>query len=258
MSSCLVVLLACSSLGSDDDLILNELTSDFVSSDLWIENSRELIFQINSEIDRSTYFAELPGENLSIEIVLNQNNEVSKVNVPLTPSLSKTLYFDFGRLSFAQTEMDGVNYLLSAYADSKVYAHALPDGSTPSAAQIKLAELKEHTLQSIISLAQVYSRKEKKASHNIRITEREVSVNESVELQKDFTAVMNVKQGEKIEINLSSAEPHIYFTLSPSIGSDMEHRYWRGPATFTGDIEIRVFTAEDIKDVHFKLDVKRL
>ncbi len=258
MSSCLIFLLACSSLGSDDDSVLNEFTSDFVSVDLWLENSRELIKTKNSQVDQSTFYADLPGDDLNIEIILDDENEVSKVNVPLTASLSKTLYFDYGRLSFSETKLDGENYLISAYADGKAYAHALPDGSNASMSMINGMELKEQTLQSIIALAQRYSLKEKQAKHNVRIAEKEVSIQEAVSLEKDFTAVMNVKQGEKIDISLSSKEPHVYFTISPSFGSDMEHKSWSGPATFTGDIEITVFTAEDIRDGSFALDVKRL
>jgi hypothetical protein len=258
MSSCLVLLLACSSLGSNDDLVPNEFTSDFVSADLWLENSRELIATKSAKIDRNIFYADLPSDDLKIEIILDGENEVSKVNVPITPSLSKTLYFDYGRLAFSETKLDGENYLISAYADGRAYAHALPDGSTPSLGLINSVGLTENTIRSISTLAQRYSLKEKNAIHDIRISAKDVSIPESVSLEKDFTAVMNVKQGEKISISLSSDEPHVYFTISPSFGSDMEHKSWSGPATFTGDISIRVFAAEDLRSGSFTLDVKRL
>lgn len=258
MSSCLVFLLACSSLGSDDEAISKEFTSTFVPSELWIENSRELILRLNAQIDQSTFYAELPANDLRIEVILNETNEVSKVNIPLTSSLSRTLYFDYGRLSFSETKLDGEIHLISAYADSRVYAHALPDGATPSPSQIKSAELNNDIIYSIISLSERFSLEEKNATHDVRITEKDVSILESVALEKDFTAVMNVKRGEKIDISLFCAEPHVYFTISPSIGSDMEYKLWKGSAKFTGDLKIRVFTAEVINNGSFKLDVKRL
>ncbi|MFT6996581.1 MAG: hypothetical protein ACJAQ4_000322 [Cryomorphaceae bacterium] len=260
MSLCLFFLIACSSLGFDEDPISNDFTSTFVPADLWIENSRELILRKNSPSDQSTLtlYVELPSDDLRIEVILDETNELSKVNVPLTSSLSKTLYFDYGRLAFSETKLDGENQVISAYADSRVYAHALPDGGTPSSNQIKSAELTDRTIHSIIALAQGCSRKEKNATHNVRITEKDISIQDMVALEKDFTAVMNVKQGENIDISLSCDEPHVYFTISPSIGSDMEHRFWKGPATFTGDLKITVFTAEDIIDGSFKLDVKKL
>ncbi|HKL40850.1 MAG TPA: hypothetical protein VJ894_09225 [Cryomorphaceae bacterium] len=256
LSSCLVVLLACSSLGSDDDPVANEFTSDFVSADLWLDNSRDLILQKNSEKVNHTLHAELPKDDLSFQIVLDQKNDVSQVNVRLTSSLSKILYFDYGRLAFSETKFDGETQLMTAYADGRAYAHALPDGGEPSAGQLTSALLNQQSIHSIISLAKGYSLKEKKATHNIRITENKMVLLDSVSIDKDFTAVVNVKQGEKMKINLTSNAPHIYFTLSPSIGSDMEYKFWAGPATFTGDLEIRVFAAEDIRDGSFKFDIE--
>jgi hypothetical protein len=256
VSSCLVLLLACSSLGSEDELTLNEFTSDFVSADLWLENSRELILQKNTQAIGNTFYSEIPSDDLSVQIFLDLDNEVSQVNVPLTSSLSKTLYFDYGRLAFSETKFDGETQLMSAYADGRAYAHALPDGSTPEAGQLTSGVLNQSTIRSIISIAKNYSLKEKNATHNTRITENEMSILDSVSVQKDFTAVMNVRQGEKMNVNLISNAPHVYFTISPSNGSDMEYKSWSGPAIFTGDVEIRVFVAEDIRDGSFRLDVK--
>lgn len=258
VSSSLVLLLACSSLGSDDDLTLNEFTSDFVSADLWLENSRELVNQKNSQKAGSSFYAEIPSDDLNFQVVLDQENEISQVNVPLTSSLSKTLYFEYGRLAFSETKFDGETQLMSAYADGRAYAHALPDGSTPTPGQLTSSVLDDNTIQSIISLANSYSYKEKRATHDTRIIENEISLLDSVSIDQDFTAVMNVRQGEKININLKSDAPHVYFTISPNSGSDMEYKTWRGLATFTGDLEIRVFAAEDIRDGSFKLDVTRL
>ena len=256
VSSCLVLLLACSSLGSEDELTLNEFTSDFVSADLWLENSRELILQKNTQAIGNTFYSEIPSDDLSVQIFLDLDNEVSQVNVPLTSSLSKTLYFDYGRLAFSETKFDGETQLMSAYADGRAYAHALPDGSTPEAGQLTSGVLNQSTIRSIISIAKNYSLKEKNATHNTRITENEMSILDSVSVQKDFIAVMNVRQGEKMNVNLISNAPHVYFTISPSNGSDMEYKSWSGPAIFTGDVEIRVFVAEDIRDGSFRLDVK--
>jgi len=256
LSSCLVLMLACSSLGSNDDLILNEFTSDFVSADLWLENSQDLIRQKNSDEIGGIFYSQIPSTDLNIQIFLDRDNEVSLVNVPLTSSLSKTLYFDYGRLAFSETKFNDETQLMSAYADGRAYAHALPDGSTPPAGQLTSAVLDHNTIHSIISIANSYSLKEKKAVHNARITAHETSIHDSVSMHKDFTAVMNVRKGENINLDLSSDAPHVYFTISPSIGSDMEHKSWSGPATFTGDLEIRVFVAEDIRDGSFKLAVK--
>lgn len=257
LSSCLVVLLACSSLGSDDDPVANEFTSDFVSADLWLNNSRDLILQKNSEKVNHTLHAELPKDDLSFQIVLDQKNDVSQVNVRLTSSLSKTLYFDYGRLAFSETKFDGETQLMTAYADGRAYAHALTDGGEPSTEQLSGAVFNQNTIHSIISLAKGYSLKEKNSMHNIRITENKMVLLDSVSIDQDFTAVVNVKKGEKMEINLTSNAPHVYFTLFPSIGSDMEYKSWNGPTTFTGDLEIRIFVAEDIRNGSFKLDVER-
>ena len=256
LSSCLVLLLGCSSLGSDDELILNEFTSDFVSADLWLENSHDLIRQKSSREVGGIFYSQVPGTDLSIQIFLDRDDEISLVNVPLTTSLSKTLYFDYGRLAFSETKFNDETQLMSAYADGRAYAHALPDGSTPATGQLTSALLDQNTIRSIVSIAKSYSLKEKNAAHSARITENETSILDSVSMHKDFTAVMNVRKGEKINLDLISAAPHVYFTISPSIGTDMEHKTWSGPATFTGDLEIRVFVAEDIRDGSFQLAVK--
>ena len=117
--------------------------------------------------------------------------------------------------------------------------------------------LDKQMLESIISLAVSFSSREKRATHNFRISDRETLIADTVNLGMDFIAKMNVQKGEEIDIRLLSNEPHIYFTLTPGVGSNMEHKFWNGPAPFNGDVQIRVFAAEDIDDGRFRLSVKK-
>lgn len=256
-STCLIMLLACSSLGSEEDVILNELTSEYVPAELWLENGRQLISQKESSSNQRTFFAELSQSDSQIEITLDANNEVTKVSVPLKTGMTKILYFDYDRLCFSKTVEDGSETLFSAYADSRAYAHSLANGEEPTAARIREISLDKQMLESIISLAVSFSSREKRATHNFRISDRETLIADTVNLGMDFIAKMNVQKGEEIDIRLLSNEPHIYFTLTPGVGSNMEHKFWNGPAPFNGDVQIRVFAAEDIDDGRFRLSVKK-
>jgi hypothetical protein len=257
VSTCLIFLLACSSLGSEDDSAIPQFTSDYVPAELWLENGKQLISQKEAGANQSVIFAELSDDAVEIEITLDSEKEVSKVVTPLKNGLIKNLYFDYGRLCFSQVIEESGETIVSAYVDSRPYAHAMADGSEPIPARIRDITLKEETLSSIVSLALSLSNREKKATNEVRIIENERLITDTVDVENDFIATMNMQKGKKVDIQLISDEPHIYFTLAPGIGSDMEYKSWSGAASFTGDMEIRVFAAEDIEDGRFRLSVKK-
>ncbi len=253
----LVLLWACTEVATIEDESVVTYDSGFVSSDLWIDNAR-IAMDRSLQLNGKSLYAQLPQSGQTLEIVLDVDNEINRVVLMSeSSSLEQIFFFEQNRIAFAQSRLAGKSVILSAFADNKAYAHAYSNGTDPESSTIRDLELNGIKISGILSTAITYSTKEKTADYDYRITKSRSDITDTLISKIGYTAIVNVKKDEKIRIDLVSGEPHVYFTLSPNAGSNMEHKFWRGTASFTGDLLIRVFSAEEIRNGAFKLVVER-
>jgi hypothetical protein len=252
-----VLLWACTALESEEEANIMDPAPSYVSADLWLDNAKNLISQLERTPASKVFMAEMSGERGILEITLNNDNEVLHVLLEGPTGTQKRFFFERGRLAFSEVQLSSEISVVSAYADQKPYAHAFPDGSHPEDWLVESMGLYPGTLSELTRIAKEYSRKEKNADYDHRIQGLTASITDSLNADSEFLAILNVIKGERIRIDLSSSEPHVYFTISPNNGSDMEHTFWQGEAPITGDMAIRVFAAEMIRNGAFSLTIER-
>lgn len=212
---------------------------------------------IEGTADHREFMAEMSNERGILKITLDNNNEIHRVVQESAFGIERTYYFEKGKPAFSKVNLSAQLSVISAYADKKPYAHALEDGSVPEDGMIDAAMLSPNALSELIRIAEEFSLKEKTAAYDRRIDGFTNGISDSLRKDNEFLALINVIKGERLRIDLVSGEPHVYFTVSPNNGSDMEHKFWQGEAPITGDLAIRVFAAEVIKNGAFSLKVER-
>ena len=248
-----LLLWACSSIDAEEELTPTPISTSYVSSDLWLDHARSLIAEISNTDNQKVFFAEMPDNQSVLEISLDEKNRLTRVLQNDLLNREKEFYFEKGRLAFSKIKLSDGYSILSAYADQIPYAHCYSDGGEPDQNLVRTLGLKNYEISAITRLAKEYALKEINHSYNIRIEGDQAKIVEKLNEENEFKVIMNVRKDERLKIQLASKARHVYFMLSPNNGSDMEHKFWRGPSPITGDITIRVFAAEEVSDKAFEL-----
>ena len=226
-----------------------------IPNSVWISDAE--IYLANTENKDSTYalFAELNGpDNAEIKMVFGPRKHLHSVDILGDSNLSHQLFFENGKIIFSYHNDKSAHIeWLVAYANEKPYAAAAKNQGEWKAVHPQDIPINNRIIQLAEKQAKQYEDKELRHRYSYRIKESPETINGKFESRFSLSFAMNVRKGESIHLSLESANKTIYFIVEPNNGSNMEHRDWNGIASFTGDLNITVFSVDTNHDQSFTL-----
>lgn len=255
-----VLLSACKPEPLANDANRENKSEAFIPNSLWISEA-EALYNKSQNTD-STYFlfSEVDTDDPNeIRMLFSREGKLISVERLTKTDQRQELFYENGKIAFLQLSdrRSNVAWLL-AFANEKPYAAATRGSGRWTASNPDDISLDANLLAKIDREAKTFVKKEAARRYKDRFEGNADSHSAEFQSEGECLYVCNLRKGEKFEVNLSSPDPGIYFTLKPNNGSDMEHRSWTGTATESGDITLTVFTVNDEPGQKFTLSVKRI
>lgn len=225
---------------------------------VWITDAENYLN--NTENRDSTYhlFSELNNtDNDEIRMTFGPRKKLYSVDILGDANLSHQLFFENGKIIFSyhKDKSADIEWLV-AYANEKPYAAAAKNKTDWKAVNPLEIPINGRIIQLAQKQAKQYENKELRHNYSYRIKENPETINGKFNSSFSLSYAMNVRKGESIHLSLESTNNTIYFIVEPNNGSNMEHRDWSGVATFTGDLNITVFSVDTEKNQSFSLKAR--
>ncbi len=257
-----LLLKGCGELGYSVD-VESEHDSSSMPTDLWLLDAQEHVQEADTKRDNYTLKAEVNEQGVAARIYFNDDIQIYKLSVADSMGVLNNYYFTEGILAYSTHHSQaskGVNWLV-AYAQNKPYAacNNCESDSEKRNENASEAPIKESELRDVIRLVDLLEERENSHFYDKRIEgPKEIISDQLTSGTTERIYAVNAIRGEKLRVQLSSSSEYIFFTVLPNNGSNMEHKYWEGSATITGDLIIKVFTVDHIASQAFELIIEKL
>jgi hypothetical protein len=232
-------------------------------TDYWISDAIDLMNKHEQrKAERILMAQSLPPSDqvVVVEMFKNAFKEIYKATLNESNNQLHTYYFDDGLLAYStlvvQTPAEPQKWLV-AYAQQMPYNAALmlADGRFLPV-PLKATPLKTIYIKEIVNLVKKHELLEQSPSW-LRINTSDTLLLGEISENQQFHYSLNAIKGERIKVSLTAEEPHLFFTLKPVTGADMEHRDYEFLAAHTGDIVITVFSLRGADKQPFKLHITK-
>ncbi len=238
----------------------SEASSVYLPKDMWTPNALEVILASDTQKEWLKLYGEIQEQNAHTILYFNDKKEIYKILIEDGSQYIHHYYFQDGLLSFSghldKKQEDPRNWLI-AYAQNKPYTAATGIFQNEiQEADLAHIPIDGQTINNLISYSKRIEKIEKSESLSQRLLASKEIRKDILEGDADKMFSRNVRKGEELRIKLDAKNPHLFFTISPNNGSNMEYRYWEGRMKQTGDIRITVFSSEEIKIEEFTLTVE--
>jgi len=254
-----VILLAfsCGYPSSDGD---SDTASASLPKDIWTPHALEVILACDSQKEWLKLYGEIQEQSALTTLFFNEKKQIYKILIEDGSQFIHHYYFQDGLLSFSshldKKKEDARNWLI-AYAQNKPYTAATGIFQNEiHEADLAYIPINGLAVTNLVNYARSIEKSEKAEAMSQRLLASKEVRKDILEGETDKIFTRNVRKGEELRIKLDAKKQHLFFTISPNNGSNMEYRYWEGMMKHTGDIKITVFSSEEIKTEAFTLTVE--
>lgn len=232
-------------------------SSAVMPKDLWIadaENYTEL--DLNKK-DEYKLYSTYSNSNQEIEMHFDPEKRLFLVRLLNDPKVNQNLFCEEGRIVFSNhtNQMDSSQWM-AAYANGKVYATAQKASGDWKSRGIEEAPIDFNAVNAALKTAAQYQRKELKQPYHSRFFDNQEKITAAFNTEISLSFSLNVRKGDKVNIDLTDDSKDVYFIVEPNNGSNMEHSSWDGIAEKTGDMSIIVYSVNAEPGKRFTLKAK--
>jgi hypothetical protein len=234
-----------------------------IPEEIWLSDALEHTRHSDESKEYMALRAELRSQPGEVRLYFDDELEVYKAHLTDSLQLEHDYYFIEGSLSYSvhkRPDATGSMWVM-AWAVNKPYAAAtLHSGGEWVSCDPTEAPSRTGQAVELVRLVEVLEQREHSRYYDKRIEGMGAMIADMLPGQiGQRTYAINTRKGETWRIKLQSDEPHVYFTLTPNNGSDMEWKTWEGKASITGDLVVRVFSLKKSNaDQPFQLRIERL
>lgn len=228
-------------------------------TDIWISEALHQIDSLDKTPATYNVFKDFGAQIGTSELHFYGDNSLGKACFINDSVGVNEMYFENGRLIFSLHEQGPFDIpCIVAYANKKPYAAATKNenghwnATTPSALNMDLTFVDKAS-----SLALQAESQEKNPDFVYRIRQLSDTIVRQLTPSLDEQFVMNVVEGDPIQLYLESDSEDVFFTIGPKDGVNMEQRNWKGNASKTGDLLITVLSTTS-KSKNYTLIAQRL
>lgn len=218
-------------------------TAAVMPKDLWIsdaQNWSELDLQKKEDYKLySTY----SNSDKEIEMHFDPEKRLFLVRLLNDPTYTQNLFCEEGRIVFSNhiNQSDSSQWM-AAYANGKAYAAAEKTGNEWNSRGIEEVPIDFLAVNAALLTAADYQHKELKQGSHTRFLDNQERITAAFDSEISLSFSLNVRKGDKVNIDLTDDSKNVYFIVEPNNGSNMEHSNWNGIAEKTGDMSIVVYS----------------
>ncbi|NEN23662.1 hypothetical protein G3O08_09125 [Cryomorpha ignava] len=225
--------------------------------DLWIADAENWTnLDLKKKEDYKLY-STYSNSDKEIEMHFDPEKKLFLVRLLNDPKFNQNLFCEEGRIVFSNhsTQNDSSQWM-AAYANGKAYAAAEKAAGDWKSRGIDEVPIDFNAVNAALKTAADYQRKELKQSYHSRFLDNQERITAAFNSEISLSFSLNVRKGDKVNIDLTDDSKDVYFIVEPNNGSNMEHSSWDGIAEKTGDMAIIVYAVNAQPGKKFTLKAK--
>lgn len=227
--------------------------------DLWIAdavNWTDLDLKKREEYRLYSTFANTGKE---IEMHFDPDRKLFLIKLLSDPNLEQNLFCEEGRIVFSNhSSLNDSAQWMAAYANGKAYAAAQKTSGDWKSLGISEVPIDFNAINAALKTADSYQQKERKHAYQGRFLDNLEKITATFNTEISLSFSLNVRKGDRVQIDLTDDSKDVYFIVEPNNGSNMEHRSWDGIAEKTGDMSIIVYSVDAEPGKEFTLKAKAI
>ena len=227
-------------------------------TDIWLNTAlNQINFSPNPDSIYEIY-ASLDSGLHTVIMQFNTRRELKRAVIDDGENSQNTLVFDKGRITYSEhLSQSGQNWII-AYANNKPYAAAISESGSWKAIEPYVVPTNQDLLNRSKDLALRYASREMNMPATHRVLDDFAIIKDNIGDRESIYYYVNARKGDRLNIDLSNASSHIFFTFANQSASRMEFRNWSGTIDETGDLIIQVFAATKLEEkTPFTLSINR-
>ena len=225
--------------------------------DLWIADAENWTTLDLQKKEDYMLYSTYSNSDKEIEMHFDPEKRLFLVRLLSDPKYTQNLFCEEGRIVFSNhTSKNDSSQWMAAYANGKAYAAAEKTSGEWRSRGIEEVPIDFAAVNAALKTAANYQHKELKQSYHSRFLDNQERITAAFNSEISLSFSLNVRKGDKVNIDLSDDSKDVYFIVEPNNGSNMEHSSWNGTAEKTGDMSIVVYSVNAEPGKKFTLKAK--